>query len=102
MRQMGHTETEIKRNTTMMLYTNYNVNRIAVWALYYALKDEKVKQALLDEVQDFKKSTGKTSLFPSDVEQLPILGKLPVEMKQVRAIVTHFCVIIYNHTTTIS
>ena len=71
---MGHTETEIKRNTTMMLYTNYNVNRIAVWALYYALKDEKVKQALLEEVQDFKKSTGKTSLSPSDVEQLPILG----------------------------
>ena len=76
MKQMGHTEIEIKHASMVFLYIYYNVNKLASWVLYFTLRDVKVKQALLDEVETFKKTTGKSQLFPSDVGQLPILGEL--------------------------
>lgn len=88
MQQMGHNEADIKRNTTMMLYTNYNVNRIAVWALYYCARDERVRRALLSELEEYMRATGKTTLEPSDVEQLPILGTLYLLIN----IIQFFCI----------
>ena len=75
MKKLGHTEAEIKRSTMIFPYIYYNVNKLANWVLYYTLKDNKTKHALLAEFEAFKETAGKSQLSSSDVGQLPILGK---------------------------
>ena len=80
MKMHGQTEADIMGHNLVYLHVNYNTFRLAFWALSYILEDEKVLNALMDEINnsidDNRDENGTAAFSIKDIENMEVLGEL--------------------------